>query len=384
MDHPATPVPGNSHERPLPRRETATGQIHVIQVGPALNVRGGISAVERLIAGELANRFAMQHVPTMEDGPLLRKLLVFGRAISALRERCTGTDTLLVHIHFASYGSTLRKLVMARIASGAGHVVILHAHGGGFSDFLARMPRVMQRWIRHALQAADQLLVLSSQWQRFYIDECGVAPEKVTILRNPVRIPASIPARAGRETVRLLYLGRMSESKGTFDVLRALQGLPSELLSRLRLTLAGDGAVAAIKAAASQFNDAVTVHDWVDEATRNALLAEADMFVLPSYQEGIPMSVLEAMAWGLPVITTPVGGIPDVVSHDQEGLLVQPGDIAGLGAAIAALLTDEPRRLAMGARGRTRAKAFDLRDYGSRLADIYDQALAVHRAAQTP
>jgi glycosyltransferase involved in cell wall biosynthesis len=93
---------------------------------------------------------------------------------------------------------------------------------------------------------------------------------------------------------------------------------------------------------------------WVTGENKEALLSTASIFVLPSYYEGLPMSVLEAMAWGVPVITTPVGGIPEVVRHGEEGVIVQPGDIVGLTAALRQLLDDESLRQRLGANGRKR------------------------------
>lgn len=355
----------------LPLQQPAS----VVQVGPALQVRGGVSAVERLIVNVLAARYGIRHVATMEDGSAPRKALVFARALRNLQPILRTHATLVVHIHFASWGSTLRKMIVARRAARAGHRVVLHAHGGGFAEFLGRMPGPFRRRILRFLRDADHLVVLSSQWRDFYVNECGVPPARVTVLPNPVRVPDVVPDRAGRAVVRLLYIGRMSESKGTFDLLRALALVPDAVRGRLRVTLAGDGAVAQVRALAAQTAAQITVMEWVDEPTRDRLLAEADVFVLPSYQEGIPMSLLEAMAWGLPSIVTPVGGIPDVFTDGEHGRLVQPGDVAGLAECIGALAQDEPSRLDMGRRSRERARDFDLRHYGERLSAIYDYVL---------
>jgi glycosyltransferase involved in cell wall biosynthesis len=97
--------------------------------------------------------------------------------------------------------------------------------------------------------------------------------------------------------------------------------------------------------------------------------------VLPSYLEGLPMSLLEAMAAGLPVITTPVGGIPDVVTDGTEGLLIKPRDAAALARAMATLIEDEAYRLQLGRHARVRAEDFDVSHFASQLTDIYRRVL---------
>jgi glycosyltransferase involved in cell wall biosynthesis len=154
-------------------------------------------------------------------------------------------------------------------------------------------------------------------------------------------------------------------------LLQAFASLPAALRARARLVFAGDGDVDALKAAAREHGDAVEVHSWVSAEQRNALLAASDVFVLPSFQEGVPMAMLEAMACGLPVITTPVGGIPDVITDGEEGRLIAPGDVDALCRAMGALIEDEAQRLALGARARLRAERFDVNLFAAELASMY-------------
>ena len=107
------------------------------------------------------------------------------------------------------------------------------------------------------------------------------------------------------------------------------------------------------------------------------MLAQSDVFVLPSYNEGVPMSLLESMAAGLPAIVTPVGGIPDVLRHGVEGLMVEPKRVADLSAAMAKMITDDAERLALGKRAHERARAFEVHAYARRLADIYQRIAPV-------
>jgi glycosyltransferase involved in cell wall biosynthesis len=353
--------------------------VTVLHLGPGLNVRGGVSAVERLIVQQRLSGLTLQHVPTMEEGTLLRKGWVFARAVLALRRRLNSLEPLIVHIHFASYGSTLRKLILARMAASAGAPLVLHAHGGSFDEFYRRLPEFVRREVITVMQRASLFLTLSNQWRDFYIEECELAPSQVAVLPNPVRLPPAIPDRRGRRRVQFLFLGRLGNRKGALDLVRAFGGLDPQLRARAQLVLAGDGDVASVARLARPLQASVLVLPWIDATKRDELLAQSDVFVLPSRYEGMPMALLEAMASGLPVITTRVGGIPDVVCDRSEGLLVVPGDLAGLQAALTAMICDEDRRLACGARARLRASDFDAATYAKRLTDLYQRIAPVTR-----
>jgi glycosyltransferase involved in cell wall biosynthesis len=147
--------------------------------------------------------------------------------------------------------------------------------------------------------------------------------------------------------------------------------------ARARLVLAGDGDVEAVRQLAAPLGDSVRVLSWIDSAERDRLLDASDVFVLPSRAEGMPMALLEAMAAGLPAIVTPVGGIPDALTHGAEGLVVEPGRIDQLSGAMVRMLSDEPERLAAGRRAHARARLFDVHTYAGRLAELYQRIAPV-------
>lgn len=357
----------------------------ILQLGPGLAVRGGISSVERLIMEHFAQRhlqahlqgdIELRHVATMEDGSLWHKLRVFLRAVGALhRATRRPQGARLVHIHFSKRGSTLRKLILAWMCLRAGRPLILHAHSGSFDQFHAALPASARRAIHRIFARADRMIVLSKHWRDFYVQQVGIDPRRVVILSNPVAVPPSVPQRRGRTRVQLLFLGRISGHKGAFDLLRAYESLPQTLRARSRVVFAGDGEVEQLRGQARAFGDAIEVHSWIATAQRDALLQGSDLFVLPSYYEGIPMAMLEAMAFGLPVVSTRVGGIPEVVEDQREGLLVAPGEPAQLRSALISLIEGEDRRLAMGRQARVRAMDFDVRGYVARLSEVYEDVL---------
>jgi glycosyltransferase involved in cell wall biosynthesis len=376
-------VPTLQPVQPVPQVQAATRaavparRIKVLQLGPALDVRGGITTVEQHICDYLAPYVSMRHVATMDQGPKLGRALVFARAILSLRRALESIDPCIVHIHFASSGSTLRKLILAGMVTRAGRPLVLHAHGGYFDQFHRRLPSGLRRVVNGILQRANVLIALSPRWRDFYVNECELSPSQVVVLPNPVRWSPEVPDRSGRRHVQFLFLGRMCETKGTYDLVNAFLTLPDAVRARARLTLAGDGDLEAIRKLAAPAGDQVTVLSWIDSAERERLLAQSDVFVLPSYNEGVPMSLLEAMASGLPAIVTPVGGMPDVLRHGVEGQMVEPAHVAELSAAMARFVTDEAERLASGRRAHERARAFEIHAYARRLADIYQRIAPV-------
>lgn len=367
---------------PVPARlAPRESRVRVLQLGPDLDVRGGVSSVEQLICDYLPAYATVRHVATMNEGSRLSRFAAFGRACMTLSRALESLEPTVVHIHFASRGSTLRKMLLAQMVIRARRPLILHAHGAGFDQFHRGLPRSVRNAVNRTLQQANVLIALSSQWRDFYIRECELSPSQVTVLPNPVRVPPRFPDRSGRTEVQFLFLGRLGNRKGAYALVEAFAALPDDLRARARLVLAGDGDVDGVRELSARLcpgvGDRVRVLSWIDPVERDRLLAESDVFVLPSHAEGLPMSLLEAMAAGLPVITTPVGGIPDVVEHGAEGLLVAPGDRTQLTGSMAQYIRSEPERLAAGRRGHERVQAFDVHAYARRLADIYQRVAPV-------
>ena len=353
------------------------GRVRVLQFGPSLTVRGGITSVEKLICDYLPPYVSMRHVATMEDGSAIAKASMFARAVQELRRELESLDPTIVHIHFASRGSTLRKVILAEMVARAGRPLILHAHGSEFDEFHRKLPAAVRRNVNRSLQRANVFITLSTQWRDFYIEECELSPSQVVVLANPVRVPNEVVARDGRKEVQFIHLGRLGERKGTYDLVNAFVGLPEALRNKARLVLAGDGDIEGVRKLAEPAGDRITVHSWIDSAERDRLLAQSDVFALPSRAEGVPMALLEAMANGLPSITTPVGGIPDVFRDGADGTMVKPGDVEQIRAAMVHFITDDAARIVAGRLAREQARQYDVHVYARRLAEIYQRIAPV-------
>jgi glycosyltransferase involved in cell wall biosynthesis len=343
----------------------------VVQIGPAPQVRGGISSVERLILEALSRRTAIEQVATMDDRNHLRRAWLYLRAVRRLRVLLQAEQPLVFHVHFASRGSTLRKYIISRMVLRTPHRLVLHAHGAGFDEFFRTLPKILRKTLSSTFAAADAFVVLSTQWRSFYTDELGLPGERTWVLLNPTRPPGKVPDRTGRDRVQFVFLGRIGDRKGAFDLLEAYRALPPAVRARTRMVFAGDGRVEELRRRARQVGPDVTVHSWLTAEQRDELLADSDVLVLPSLQEGVPMAILEGMSYGLPVIATPVGGIPDVITDQKEGLLVDVGDRPALTAAMEQLAVDSDRRELLGSHAHAKAQSLDIAHYTDRLIQVY-------------
>jgi glycosyltransferase involved in cell wall biosynthesis len=212
--------------------------------------------------------------------------------------------------------------------------------------------------------------VLGQVWRTYVQDVLAVAPERVTVLPNTT--PGAVAAASARtpgERLHIVFLGRLGSRKGLPELLEALATPP--LVDRAwRATVAGDRDVDTYRARATELglDGRIVFTGWVSPEAVRELLADAHVLVLPTHAEGLPLSVLEAFAAGVPVVCTPVGGLPEVVVEGGNGLLVPPGDVKSLGNAILRLLQDESLRARLAAGGlRTWQRDHSIERYARRL-----------------
>lgn len=330
---------------------------HIVMLGTSFHTMGGISAVvnEYRQAG-LFDRLPIIYIATHCDGSMAKKLQFcvtsWFRYVALLLQR----KVVLIHVHMASNASFWRKGLFFLPAFLCHIPTILHLHGGGFSRFYERDCNRTVKWlVRYMFDRVDSVIVLSNHWQ------CWVksisSNSRILPIANPVQLPPTIDFFL-REPSTILFLGRLGEQKGTYDLLNAVSGLVTQY-PNLTLLLGGDGELDRVQKQANQMGIGahVEVLGWISVTRKSALLRRAAIYVLPSYAEGLPMSVLEAMAAGLPVISTRVGGIPEVIADGLEGYLIQPGDVIALSNALNMLLVDADLRRSMGIAARNKVES---------------------------
>ena len=270
--------------------------------------------------------------------------------------RFTGRIGLL-HVHMSSRASTWRKSLFLLTGMMFRVPYLIHLHSPDFVDFFEQeCGERRKKLIRFLLSRALYVIALSPGWAK---DIKKISPAtRTVILFNSVPLPA-IALREKEidesgsdpgDPPLILFLGHAGKRKGTFDLIRAV----ALLSENFKLVIGGDGELQQAQMLSEELgvSDKILFTGWLGRAEKDHLLARAAIFVLPSYHEGVPMAILEAMSWEIPIVTTPVGGIPEVVTEGQEGLLVNSGDIVGLAHALSRLLAAPSLRREFGERGR--------------------------------
>ncbi|MBW0017011.1 MAG: glycosyltransferase family 4 protein [Mycobacterium sp.] len=331
-----------------------------------------MATVISLMAAHPDERFVISTVPTYVDAAVWYRLAIgiFGmlRASSVVLLRRVD----ILHVHLAHGGSVIRKALPLAAARLAGVPTVVHAHSYDFGGWFDRQRPVVQRAVRRAL-VADRWLVLGERQVEEYASRLQLADGRISVLHNAVPIPETPVVQSGTEHVHAVSLGRLGVRKGSYDLIAAVAALDDDVRSRLRVTLAGDGEVDEVRAAVEAAGLAGTIHvaGWLDPTARDELLCTAHIFVLPSRDEGLPMALLEAMAFGLVPVTTLVGSIGEAVSDRVTGLVVAPGCPGEITAALSELVCDESLRVGIGVSARARAADFGLDAWYRRLSRVW-------------
>ncbi|MBN1337612.1 MAG: glycosyltransferase family 4 protein [Deltaproteobacteria bacterium] len=353
--------------------------MRVCMIGPGLDVTGGMTAVHRTwLKARAMEGVEIDYFETMGPGSRLRKIrrMAAGEA-RFLAHLARGYRPDLFHIHVADRRSFLRKTAWYEQARRVGRPVVVHLHGAEIEPFhdASRRNAALVSWL---FERATLVLVLSHRSEALAREWTG-GRARVRVLYNPVVVEMFDPPaeRPVDRPATVLFMGAIGDRKGAFDLLSCVPAL----LDRhpgTRFVFGGDGEVDRLKAEADRLgvSRALEVPGWLRGERKIAAFLEADVFCLPSHHENLPVAILEAMAARLPVISTQVAGIPEEVVEGETGLLVPPGDRAGLEAALDRLLGDPLSRHRMGAAGRARAEAvFDNEVVVERLKTLWGEAL---------
>jgi glycosyltransferase involved in cell wall biosynthesis len=346
---------------------------------------GGIAAyLEGLLRSPLVERFDLRPLDVRVSQRFrkqrgLRPLLTLS-FLWKLEARLRSDRPHLVHIHSSSYAGFWEKALLAGAVQLHRVPFLMHLHGGNFDRFLLDMGPRQAALARRALRGARRVIVPSQSWRPLLEGFAGEG--RVAVVPNAIHCEEFAPRtpRIQRGPVRLLFVGMVSPRKGLDDLLQAVRQLIRAGCRGFELHIVGgEEGYGQLEHYRRLFHSA-GLGDWVRfqgmkiGEEKLAFFHEADVFVLPSRNESFGIANLEAMACGLPVVSTRTGAIPEYVESGVQGLLVEPGDVQGLATALEQLIETPVLRARLGEAARQRARLYDWSLVARQLAGIYAEA----------
>ncbi len=332
---------------------------NVLFVGPHhKNHRGGIGAVLEIYARHIT---PFKYVPTLAYQNKFYELFFF--TFSLIRiffKLLTDRKIRIVHIHGAKDGSIFRKFFVCFIAKKIFRKkIIFHIHAGAFDEKYLGGGKLYRAMCRFLVNNSSALIVLSNKWDNFFRSNFRI--RRLVVLRNPVeRRMDNYSVTNNNELQHYLFLGRIADHKGIFDLVQLVIDEQGQLRGKCKFLVGGNHEVDRFKKIVSDNNitDLAEYIGWVQEEDKDRFYKSCNYFILPTYEEAMPMTILEAFSYAKPVISTPVGSIPEILEHDYNGLLFEPGDMPALKKLILETLHNPDLEKRLGNNALTKATEF--------------------------
>lgn len=347
--------------------------IKVLIIATSHKTRGGITSVVKAHQkGKQWNEYHCKWIETHIDKGACWKLWYLIKGWLTFMMLLPFYD--LVHFHTSEPPSALRKCLFFPFARLWRKKIIVHFHA--FSPDTTINSKY-QPIYRYLFTHADCVIVLSQLWKQ-YVNEAFKLGEKVKVIYNPCITEVLNDTYPKKN--QILYAGTVNARKGYEDMIKAFATIASQYPD-WNIVFAGNGEIEKGKEIAKEYGITTQTRflGWVSGKDKDKAFKEATIFCLPSYAEGFPMAVLDAWAYGLPVITTPVGGIPDIAQDGINMLLFQAGDINGLACAMKRMIDDTSLRERIKQESITLAQTtFNINTINRQIGELYDSLLHAH------
>lgn len=352
--------------------------MNIIMIGPDRSVHGGISGVvNNLCEAGLESRINLQYIGTMSEGGKIHKLLVAAKAYLKFVKSVKKAD--VVHIHMASDSSFYRKALFVKLANKKGKKIVIHQHGGDFINYYHKdMDDRQKKYARTIFDMSDKLILLTPEYREFFAKILPERVDDIVVLPNSVKVPSESVLNENlinKQPHSMLFLGRICDTKGVGELLEAV-GILKEEYPDIELNIGGIYEEEKYRPLIESMAPNVKCIGWISGKEKEKYLFSSGLFVLPTYFEGQPVSVLEAMAYHLSVVASNVGGIPMMIRDGENGVLTEPKNVDSLVKGIKRVLDnpEEAKKLAK--------KAYEdvLRDYSidaslDKLIKIYESLI---------
>lgn len=254
----------------------------------------------------------------------------------------------------AEKGSTFRKGKIAKWGKFAHKKVIIHLHAGPFMAWYGTLSGLQKRKVCKIFSYADEVFVLGNYWKKEL--SSIINADKITVMYNGADCPPE--NRYNPEGKYIVYLGVMNKQKGIYDLLNAIKKIDSIIDKEIKVLLCGNDLEGNVKKIinSNNLNKRIDMPGWINKKQRLDIFKNTMLIVLPSYYEGLSMTIIEAMSYGIPVITTNISTMPELLG--ENGYMYLPGDINALCKLLCSLIKDKKERLRLSETGYSRAKKF--------------------------
>lgn len=316
---------------------------NIVMIGPGKEGLGGISRVVRIWEeNAFFEDYSFQYLASVTDNRANDLFIFFKNIFKFLLSlRRKG---VIAYVHTSSKNSFYRKSVFILVAILFRRRIILHIHPSHFYDYFCKLDGLTRCYVSFLLRKIFCFVVLTDDMK---IKMEGLFPGKIVyVLNNPVDIQKmTLSGSYIRKDNSLVYLGWFIKGKGVFDLVDAIE-IIALTNKNIHLDFYGTKQIETLRTYIQKKNLTrhITVHGWINDTRKVKVLLECTCLVLPSYSEGIPNVILEAMATKTPIISTLVGGIKEVLSDRQNAIIVKAQDSQDLSNKIIQLLADPELR----------------------------------------
>lgn len=309
-----------------------------------LNTKGGMVSVAKNYLGYKNWReYEIKFIPTHFDTTKWVVMLYFAVQFCKIWWYVVTGDYKIAHLHTAERGSFWRKRFLLKFYHRHGIKVVMHHHAAEFEEFYEKCSDAQKQKVQETLAMADVNIVLSKRLVPMIKDKQSNA--RVEVLYNAVNTyeknPYSIDAK------NVLFMGRLGVRKGTFDLIEAIKRLDKEIPKDVKFYLCGDMGENEVRQKVKELGieHRIAHVGWIDGEQKREFMSRSMINCLPSYNEGLPMTILETMAAGIPNISTNIASIPEVIRDGENGFMITPGDVDALVDRLRILINDSELRL---------------------------------------
>jgi glycosyltransferase involved in cell wall biosynthesis len=352
----------------------------ILTVGPDYkDYRGGIGAILDIYRYIFLK---FNFVPTYRSFKknVFKIFFFIGNLFPLFDKLLTDKKIKIVHIHSSHGASFYRKFIVFYISKKLFQKkVLFHIHSSTFAEFYLNGGRYTKLMVEYLIANVDLVIFVSIYWQLEYSKILGAL--NTVVINNPVNKPANINSRNRYNqsgVINFLFLGKIGVEKGIFDLVDIIKNHKSEFDSKIKLFVGGDGEVEKFQQIVQEsgLQNIIEYAGWVTGENKDSLFLTSDVFILPSYHEGMPVSILEAMSYGLPVLSTKTGGIPEIVENGINGLVYVPQDNAALKDAVCYFIEHPQKVDEFGAASLKKIEAFFPEAVSTQLGQLYQSILA--------